>query len=132
MSNKVSQQYGILAAKAEAALKQQATDSHIRIQVGSATCEQAAGSDTVLAEFRKHLAASGRTDILLHQTGCTGRCSREPIVGVMIPGQMPVKYERVDRDAVHEIFTSHVLGGKPVFVTGCWTVPPSRFPSTTF
>jgi NADH:ubiquinone oxidoreductase subunit F (NADH-binding)/(2Fe-2S) ferredoxin/NAD-dependent dihydropyrimidine dehydrogenase PreA subunit len=68
----------------------------------------------VLAEFRKHVAASGRSDIVLHQTGCTGRCSREPIVGVMLPGGMPVKYERVDRSAVHEIFTRHVLGGQPV------------------
>ena len=65
-------------------------------------------------EFRKHVAASGRSDILLHRTGCTGRCSREPIVGVFVPGQMPIKYERVDRNLVHEIFTSHVLGGKPV------------------
>ena len=68
-------------------------------------------------EFRKHVAASGRSDILLHRTGCTGRCSREPIVGVFVPGQMPVKYERVDRNLVHEIFTSHVLGGKPVLKT---------------
>ena len=114
MSNKVSQQFSSLATRAEATLQQQSVEGHIRIQVGSATCEQAAGSDEVLAEFRKHVAASGRTDILLHQTGCTGRCSREPIVGVMIPGQMPVKYERVNRDIVHEIFTSHILGGKPV------------------
>jgi NADH:ubiquinone oxidoreductase subunit F (NADH-binding)/(2Fe-2S) ferredoxin len=68
----------------------------------------------VLAEFRKHIAASGRTDILLHRTGCTGRCSREPIVGVMIPGEMPIKYEKVSRDMVHEIFTGHILGGKPL------------------
>ena len=26
---------------------------------------------------------------------------------------MPVKYERVDRELVHEIFTRHVLGGQP-------------------
>ena len=68
----------------------------------------------MLDEFRKHIAASGRDDIVLHQTGCTGRCSREPIVGVFVPGQMPVKYERVDRELVHEIFTQHVQQGKPV------------------
>ncbi len=27
---------------------------------------------------------------------------------------MPIKYERVDRQLVHEIFTAHVLGGHPV------------------
>ena len=97
MTTKVVQQYEALAKKAEDFLAQRAAGDKIRIQVGSATCEHAAGSRDVLDEFRKHIAASGRDDILLHQTGCTGRCSREPIVGVMVPGRMPVKYERVDR-----------------------------------
>jgi len=89
-------------------------EQKIVIQVGSATCEHAAGARDVLDEFRKHIAASGREDIVLHQTGCTGRCSREPIVGIFVPGQMPIKYQDVDRQRVHEIFTSHVLGGQPV------------------
>jgi NADH:ubiquinone oxidoreductase subunit F (NADH-binding)/(2Fe-2S) ferredoxin len=114
VTGKVSQQYEALAARAEDALRQQAVGDRIRIQVGSATCEQAAGSREVRDEFRKHLEATGRRDILLHQTGCTGRCSREPIVGVFVPGQMPVKYERVDRAVVHDIFTQHVLQGKPL------------------
>ena len=114
MTTTVSQQFTLLADKAEAHLEDQSSRSPIRIQIGSATCEQAAGADEVFDEFRKHVAASGRTDILLHRTGCTGRCSREPIVGVLVPGQMPIKYERVDRNLVHEIFTSHVLGGKAV------------------
>ena len=38
----------------------------------------------------------------------------EPIVGVIAPGQMPVKYERVDRELVHTIFTQHVLQNQPV------------------
>jgi NADH:ubiquinone oxidoreductase subunit F (NADH-binding)/(2Fe-2S) ferredoxin/NAD-dependent dihydropyrimidine dehydrogenase PreA subunit len=86
----------------------------IRIQVGSATCEHAAGSREVMAEFQKHISSSGRTDIVLHRTGCTGRCSREPIVGILAPGKMPVKYDTVDRDLVHKIFTEHILGGAPV------------------
>jgi NADH:ubiquinone oxidoreductase subunit F (NADH-binding)/(2Fe-2S) ferredoxin/Pyruvate/2-oxoacid:ferredoxin oxidoreductase delta subunit len=114
VNNAVSKQFAALAARADQALQQQSQSQRIRIQIGSATCEEAAGSREVLDEFRKHLAASGRQDIALHRTGCTGRCSREPIVGVLVPGQMPVKYERVDRAAVHEIFTQHVLQGKPV------------------
>jgi len=114
VTTKISQQLDLLVHKAEETLRQQAAGNPIRIQVGSATCENAAGSGEVLDEFRKHIAASGRQDILLHQTGCTGRCSREPIVGVLVPGQMPVKYQRVDRAAVHEIFTQHVLQGRPV------------------
>lgn len=114
MSTKVSQQLDVLVKKAEETLRQRAAGNLIRIQVGSATCEHAAGSDQVLEEFRKYISASGRKDIVLHQTGCTGRCSREPIVGVMIPGQMPVKYQQVDRQLVHQIFTQHIQQGHPV------------------
>ncbi len=114
MSSAITQQFEALAQKADSILKQRSGKKEIRIQVGSATCENAAGSLDVLDEFRKHIAASGRTDVVLHQTGCTGRCSREPIVGVFVPGRMPVKYERVDRALVHDIFTQHVLQGSPV------------------
>ncbi len=114
MATTVSENYEALAKKADAARRQQAADKLIRIQVGSATCENAAGSNEVVDEFRKHIAASGRQDVVIHQTGCTGRCSREPIVGVFVPGEMPVKYESVDRELVHAIFTQHVQQGKPV------------------
>ncbi len=114
MSETVQKQYEKLVARASKARRALAAEDRIRIQIGSATCEHAAGSLAVLDEFRKHVTASGREDVALHRTGCTGRCSREPIVGVMVPGQMPVKYERVDREAVHEIFTQHVQHGEPV------------------
>jgi len=114
VSATIAERYQALADRAAAALRRQATDRKIRVQVGSAPCEEAAGSRAVFEEFQKHIAASGRDDIALHQTGCTGRCSREPIVGVFVPGQVPVKYERVDREAVHAIFTQHLLQGRPV------------------
>ena len=113
-TDNVAEQLRALAARAEESLGGRIDGQRILVQVGSATCEHAAGSNEVLDEFRKHIAASARTDILLRQTGCTGRCSREPIVGVMIPGQMPIKYERVDRELVHEIFTQHILKGEPL------------------
>jgi NADH:ubiquinone oxidoreductase subunit F (NADH-binding)/(2Fe-2S) ferredoxin/NAD-dependent dihydropyrimidine dehydrogenase PreA subunit len=115
VSSKVFDQLEALSAKAEEALQGRTKGGQIVIQVGSATCEHAAGSNEVLDEFRKHLAAAQRDDIILRQTGCTGRCSREPIVGVLVPGQMPVKYERVTRQVVHDIFTSHIQKGEPVW-----------------
>ena len=110
----ILENYKKLSARAEEALHWAQQAEKIRIQVGSATCENAAGAEEVLAEFRKHIAASGRDDILLRRTACTGRCSCEPIVGVMIPGKTAAKYEKVDRELVHRIFTQHVLGGQPV------------------
>ncbi|MBN2577583.1 MAG: NADH-quinone oxidoreductase subunit NuoF [Pirellulales bacterium] len=113
-SSRIASKFAEVQAKADSVLKERTEGGEIFIQVGSATCEHAAGSLAVWDEFQKHIAASERTDIRMRQTGCTGRCSREPIVGVSVPGQMPVTYERVDRALVHEIFTSHVLRGVPL------------------
>jgi NADH-quinone oxidoreductase subunit F len=113
-SNVVQEKFKTLATQAEEVCRQRTGNQQIFIQVGSATCERAAGSNDVMDEFRKHIAASGRSDVVLRQTGCTGRCSREPIVGVFKPGQMPVKYEQVNRELVHEIFTKHVMKDAPL------------------
>lgn len=114
MNASVREAYQLLHSEADAVYRKRHEPDTIQIQVGSATCEHAAGAVSVMEEFRRLIAASGRNDIVLRQTGCTGRCSREPIVGIVIPGRIPVKYQQVDRDAVHRIFTSHVLGGEPV------------------
>ncbi len=84
------------------------------VQIGSATCEIAAGSNKVRNEFQKLIDASGRDDIIIKQTGCTGRCAEEPIVGVFTPGGFAVKYKKVTTDLVPEIFQQHVLGKHPV------------------
>ncbi len=110
----VLEQLRTLAARAAAAAKERTGQGRIFIQVGSATCEHAAGSLDVWEGFQEHIASSERNDILLRQVGCTGRCSKEPVVGVITPGQMPIKYERVNRALVHEIFTSHILKGTPL------------------
>ncbi len=111
MATEIFSRYEALseAARAEYASLEKASNSII--QVGSATCENAAGSPEVWQEFERNIRASGRNDIRLHRVGCTGRCSREPIVGVLIPGKMPVKYQKVDRDIAHDIFTKHIQGG---------------------
>lgn len=115
MSNdKVQQSYQTLLENATREIKARDESSKIRIQVGSATCENAAGAREVYNEFRNHIISSGRKDLVLRQTGCTGRCSCEPVVSIGIPGQMPVKYEHVDRELVHTIFSQHILGGQPV------------------
>jgi NADH:ubiquinone oxidoreductase subunit F (NADH-binding)/(2Fe-2S) ferredoxin/NAD-dependent dihydropyrimidine dehydrogenase PreA subunit len=106
--------YNSLKSRAESVYQERVGKGRIFIQVGSATCEHAAGSLEVAEEFRKHIAASGRDDIVLRKTGCTGRCSREPIVSVFRMGEMPIKYQLVNRELVHKIFTQHVLGGEPL------------------
>lgn len=84
----------------------------IIIQVGSATCEVAAGSNVVFEEFRKHIKASGRKDVIIKHVGCTGRCSMEPIVSVFVPGKKLVVYRNVDTKLAYEIFMSHIMKGE--------------------
>ncbi len=106
--------YRSLVQHAQETLQAQQKGMNIRIQVGSATCEDAAGSLAVAKAFRKLIDASKRTDIALVNTGCTGRCSREPIVTVILPGELPVKYQHVNEEVAEEIFRSHVLKGRQV------------------
>ncbi len=112
--NSVTNNFEALFKKAEEFRNSLGYSEKIRIRVGSATCEHAAGSYTVYEEFQKHILSSGRQDVILEKTGCTGRCSCEPIVGVFVPGKLPVKYQLVKRDSVHKIFMDHVVGGKIV------------------
>ena len=114
MANEILDRYAALVSDADARCETLGLKSRIVIQVGSATCENAAGSPDVWQEFQRNINTSGRDDILLHRVGCTGRCSREPIVGVLVPGQMPVKYQKVDRDAAHAIFARHIQTGEVV------------------
>jgi len=114
MSNPVTEFYKALTERVDQTLTARGEVGKIVIQVGSATCENAAGAVDVMDEFLKHIQSSGREDVVIHRTGCTGRCSKEPIVGVTVPGKMPVKYERVNRDVVHKIFTNHVQKGLPL------------------
>jgi len=114
MGKEILERYKALYDTAEAACESLGLSSRIVIQVGSATCENAAGSQEAWQEFERCIRTSGRDDIVLHHVGCTGRCSREPIVGVRVPGKMPVLYQRVTRDVAHEIFTRHIQGGTVV------------------
>ncbi len=112
MSGMIQANYQKLVDKAQAYIDAKNLDEKVVIQVGSATCENAAGAGKVLEEFTRYAEAAGRDDIVVAKAGCTGRCSREPIVNVIVPDEFPVKYEQVDRDLVHRIFTQHIQGGK--------------------
>ncbi len=109
IANYEAQLERIRAAKAAEAL-----DDKVVIQVGNATCENAAGSREVEREFRKLVSASGRSDVVIKQTGCTGRCAAEPIVSVYLPRKSPLKYEMVTVEKVQRIFLETVLNRRLV------------------
>ena len=74
MGDSINNAYEKLKSQAVSSIGSGLDRSKTYIQVGSATCENAAGSQSVYEEFRKHIVASGRSDIVLRRTGCTGRC----------------------------------------------------------
>jgi NADH:ubiquinone oxidoreductase subunit F (NADH-binding)/(2Fe-2S) ferredoxin len=103
-----------LIAKASERSKQLNPDEMVEIFYGSATCENAAGATGVEKIFRKLIAESKRTNFLLKRRGCTGSCSKEPVVTIQQQGKAPVHYHNVDDSLCREIFNSHVLSGQPV------------------
>lgn len=86
----------------------------IRITVGSATCENAAGAGAVYDRFQELLNASNNKDIVIGRVGCTGRCDQEPVVTVLAQGKAPIKYMRVTPEKAEKIFNEHILNGKIV------------------
>jgi (2Fe-2S) ferredoxin len=84
-----------------------------RVYVGMATCEIAAGSKDVMAEFRQAIA-NGLTDIYLSQKGCAGRCNLEPTVEVVEEGKIPVKYGKVTPERAREIIERHLKKGEVI------------------
>ena len=112
MPGNVMENYRAMERAAREAVAQKLAAAKVRVQVGSATCENAAGAEEVLKEFRRLLIASGRKDVQVAITGCTGRCSREPIVTVLTGNRTPAKYQHVDKAKAAAIWQSHVMEGK--------------------
>ena len=111
---KIFEAYSAIQSETKQRLLKLMGESQIEIYIGDATCENAAGSQAVREEFEKLIEASGRKDIVIKKTGCTGRCSSEPIVGVMQRGHLPFKYQAVTVEKVRRIFTEHILNGQVV------------------
>jgi NADH:ubiquinone oxidoreductase subunit F (NADH-binding)/(2Fe-2S) ferredoxin/NAD-dependent dihydropyrimidine dehydrogenase PreA subunit len=112
--SELEKKYTSLVEEAKKQIEQAHFKEKIVIQVGSATCEIAAGAEIVAEEFSKHIRATKRDDIVIKRVGCTGRCSLEPIVSVFIPNQKLVSYKQVNREKVHEIFISHIMNNEVV------------------
>lgn len=87
--------------------------STIRVYVGMATCEIAAGSKEVMAVF-KDAISEGLTDVYLSQKGCAGRCNLEPTVEVIVEGKTPVKYGSITEDKAKQIIERHLKNGEVI------------------
>ena len=77
MAGAVITNYGALLEEAGQVLRTREKASTISIQVGSATCEDAAGANEVFEEFRKHIAAAGSVATMWYpcRTASTSRAT---------------------------------------------------------
>ncbi len=87
---------------------------HPRIVVGMGTCGIAAGAREVVAAILDELQKRKLSTVSVTQTGCIGLCAREPLIDVVIPGQVPVTYGNVTADKARRIVAQHVVNGQPI------------------
>lgn len=92
----------------------------MRITVGSATCENAAGANQVYTRLMELMEQHKPADVVVSRTGCAGKCDMEPVVTVISREQIPAKYIHITPDKVDEIFEKHVLGGDLVEDLTMW------------
>jgi NADH:ubiquinone oxidoreductase subunit F (NADH-binding)/(2Fe-2S) ferredoxin len=88
--------------------------ARVRITVGSATCENAAGADKVYARLKERIERDGFKDVALCRVGCAGKCDMEPVVTVISRGEIPRKYVLMTPERVDRMYDEHIVGGRPV------------------
>ena len=84
----------------------------VKITVHMGTCGLAAGAKEVMEALTEELAASGRKDIRVVNSGCMGMCSSEPNVTVEMLGKEGVLYKHMDKNRMRQVFKRHVLLGE--------------------
>lgn len=104
----------LLVEKASESTKQLRPSEIIEIIYGSATCENAAGAAKIEKLLRKLITESKTTNVFMKRRGCTGHCSREPVITIQQSGKSPIHYYNVNEALCREIFHSHVISGQPV------------------
>lgn len=89
--------------------------SDVKVYVGMATCEIAAGSNHVMEVFQNAFKEDkSLKNVYLSQKGCVGRCNLEPTVEVYSKGQEPVKYVKVTPENAKIIIEKHIKKGEVI------------------
>lgn len=105
--------------KAEKELEKKGFFKRFKVYVGSATCENAAGAQSVMAVFEEELKQDKDLDFYLSKKGCVGRCNLEPTVEIVEEGKDIVQYVQVTEEKARQIIEKHIKNGEILFQ---WTV----------
>lgn len=112
--SKPTESVSVLRKRAIRRLFEQKFLAPVRITVGSATCENAAGADAVYTRFQELMAQHNPPGVVVGRVGCAGKCDMEPLVTVIARDGIPTKYIMMDADRATRVFESHILKGVPV------------------
>jgi len=85
-----------------------------KVNIHMGTCGIASGARKLMTAVLDEIEKKDLKDVIVTTSGCAGLCSREPMATVERLGEAPVKYVDLDAEKMKEIFSEHVLGGKPV------------------
>ena len=85
-----------------------------KVNIHMGTCGIASGARKLMTAVLDEIVKKDIKDVIVTTSGCAGLCSREPMATVERLGEAPVKYVDLDAEKMKEIFSEHVLGGKPV------------------
>jgi (2Fe-2S) ferredoxin len=89
--------------------------SDVKIYVGMATCEIAAGANHVMEVFQNAVKEDkSLKGVYLSQKGCVGRCNLEPTVEIYQKGKDPVKYVKVTAENAKIIIEKHIKKGEVI------------------
>ena len=89
-------------------------DARVKITVHMGTCGIAAGARKIMSALLALVEEKDSKDIVLTTSGCAGLCSREPMMTVVLKGEVPVKYVDLNEEKTKKIFSEHVLSGAVV------------------
>ena len=82
------------------------------IYVGAGTCGLGAGADKTLEQIKAFCARTAM-NVDVHEVGCVGLCSEEPVVDIQLPGRARVSFGNVTADKVDALLGQVFAGAIP-------------------
>jgi NADP-reducing hydrogenase subunit HndB len=86
----------------------------IQIIIGMSSCGIAAGALKTMDAIYEQIEQMNLQNVHVSRTGCSGLCTSEPIVQLILDGTAKFAYGKVSPDIVSRIFNEHIKGGSIV------------------
>ncbi|WP_155848353.1 (2Fe-2S) ferredoxin domain-containing protein [Caldisalinibacter kiritimatiensis] len=99
--------YDKLRKTAEDELEKKRKKKKIRAVLGYSMCSVSVGANEVLSALEEVLVEAEIDNVIIETTGCTGLCSKEPLLDVYTPEGYRYTYELVTPKKARAILISH-------------------------